>query len=56
MSDTPIANTRCACGCVDVPDHGPCSTPCKGANGRCVYCDHALECHKKNRRWQKEPR
>ena len=24
---------------------GPCETFLEGVNGRCVYCDHLLECH-----------
>lgn len=50
---------RCSCGCQDVPDRGACRLPVQGANGRCVYCDHALACHKSQgrpkTRWSKEP-
>lgn len=50
---------RCRCGCCDVPDNGPCSTPVQGGNGRCVYCDHSLSCHHDGRgraktKWKKE--
>ena len=37
------------CGCCHVPDFGPCQRGKRrveiGANGRCVYCDHAVDCH-----------
>lgn len=33
------------CECCHVPDHGACRTFEAGFNGRCVYCDHAEECH-----------
>jgi hypothetical protein len=35
------------CGnCGTYPDNlGPCASFEEGANGRCVYCDHALACH-----------
>ena len=33
------------CECCHVPDYGACDDFCEGANGRCVYCDHAKECH-----------
>lgn len=35
------------CACCDVPEPEPCSTYELGRNGRCVYCDHEGECHKK---------
>ena len=32
--------------CNTYPDNlGPCEEFEEGANGRCVYCDHALLCH-----------
>lgn len=39
---------RCECGCCHVPDHGACQSFEKGANGRCVYCDHGKDCHPGN--------
>jgi hypothetical protein len=33
------------CDCCHVPDYGACDEFEEGANGRCVYCDHAKECH-----------
>ena len=34
------------CKCDTYPDNlGPCKDFEVGANGRCVYCDHNLECH-----------
>lgn len=34
------------CRCGTYPDNlGPCKTFETEANGRCVYCDHAIECH-----------
>lgn len=36
---------KCPCGCCHSTDHGACQTFEKGANGRCVYCDHGEGCH-----------
>ena len=33
------------CACCHVPDHGACDDFEQGSNGRCVYCDHAVDCH-----------
>lgn len=33
------------CNCCHVPDYGACDEFVEGANGRCVYCDHAELCH-----------
>ena len=33
------------CKCAHSHDHGACPTFEAGMNGRCVYCDHAKECH-----------
>ena len=34
------------CKCPTYPENlGPCENWEKGGNGRCVYCDHAVECH-----------
>lgn len=35
----------CECGCCHVPDYGACDEFERGANGRCVYCDHGESCH-----------
>ena len=36
------------CKCPTYPGNlGPCITFEKGANGRCVYCDHEKECCEK---------
>lgn len=48
-----MSDSRCECGCCHVPDHGACPTPeipmPWSGNGRCVYCDHALPCHKRDK-------
>lgn len=36
---------KCPCGCCHAVDLGACPKFEKGANGRCVYCDHGKECH-----------
>jgi hypothetical protein len=42
-----VVQEKCKCGCVDSPDHGPCTKDNyeEGANGRCAHCDHAESCH-----------
>ena len=35
----------CACGCCHSRDYGACPDFKQGLNGRCLYCDHAKECH-----------
>jgi len=43
---------HCECGCshvIGLNDNGPCATFEKGANGRCVGCDHSEECHAKKK-------
>ncbi len=35
----------CASNCCHAVDNGACPEFEKGANGRCVYCEHAEECH-----------
>lgn len=42
-----VVQRKCACGCCDVPDHGPCSSYAEGGNSRCAHCDHSKPCHKK---------
>lgn len=38
---------ECSCGTYD-GNLGPCKTFLEGAEaGRCVYCDHKIECHNK---------
>jgi hypothetical protein len=41
----PNQHEQCDCGCSHVPDYGACGDFEVGANGRCVYCDHAEVCH-----------
>lgn len=39
---------HCPCGCSHIigwNDRGACYKFDAGANGRCVYCDHAKDCH-----------
>lgn len=43
----PRENGECACGCCHKPDRGPCPTFRKGANDRCVVCDHGILCHRR---------
>ena len=33
------------CACCDAVDYGACDFFVAGMNGRCVYCDHAENCH-----------
>ena len=34
------------CHCPTYPENlGPCKDFEEGSNGRCVYCDHKVECH-----------
>ncbi len=35
----------CVCDCYHAVDYSACPEFEKGANGRCVYCDHAKESH-----------
>lgn len=44
-ADEEVRPAKCSCGCCHSPDHGACQTFEKGANGRCVYCDHGEDCH-----------
>ena len=34
----------CSCGTYE-GNLGPCKTYEEGASGRCVYCEHDIECH-----------
>lgn len=38
-------NTNCKCPTY-MGNLGPCRTFEEGSNGRCVYCDHEIECHR----------
>lgn len=40
-----VSGKLCGCGCCHKPDYGACQSFEKGANGRCVYCDHGKVCH-----------
>jgi hypothetical protein len=40
-----MSSDSCSCECSHYPDLGACRKYISGANGRCVYCDHANYCH-----------
>lgn len=45
-----MSDSRCECGCCHVPDHGACPKPeIQEGGDRCVYCDHGLPCHKRDK-------
>lgn len=40
---------KCECGCCHAEDFGACPGFETGANGRCVYCDHGMSCHERDK-------